>query len=813
MFSRAWYALIIMIHMFLHAWRAMVKAPLLAAVVIASLGVGIGVNTVVFSWVQRLLLQPLPGVADSIGFHHVEPRTDTGNYPGASWLEYLDLRERLHSFRDVVAFRMVPFNVGEADHMERTYGLLVSGNYFSALGLRPAAGRFFGIEETARPGAEPVAVISHDYWQTHFGGAPGVLGETIRVNEREMTIIGVAPAGFQGSVLALSFDVWVPATMAPVLVAGSPELTDRSLRGYSMIGRLRPGVTLATAQSDLDSAMVYLARVFPETNATMRGDVFPFWRAPHGPQRLLARALEILQGVMLLLLLTVCGNTANLMLARASARQREMGVRLALGAGPWRIAGLLLAENLLLALIGATLGAALAMWGTAALRAVPLISSFPIKVHTSVDGMGLAFAATLGLVCGLIVGVVPAMHLARIDPQIALRSGAGTPGRRRMRNVLMGVEVALALMVLVTAALFFQSFRETRGTDTGFRREGLMLAAYDLSGRNSTDVSRRVFAARLLQELRALPGVEAASIATNVPLDIHGMPMSAFTLEGRGQSGAAPDRALTNIVTPGYFQSMGIPLVAGDDFADLTDTAPPPQIIVNEEFVRRYIGNGQALGRRLQGRTRNYVIIGVARNSLYESFGEPLTPIVYFSYRDRSPSFGEVHIRTRPEAEMTITSGARQVVRDLDPTLLLYDVRTMNEHVEKNLFLRRIPAQMFVVLGPLLLMLAAIGIYAVVDYTVSQRITEVGVRLALGGTAQRVARELMRESLRVIAIGAAAGWLIAVVVFLHVMPGRPIALTVFAGVPAVLMAVATAACWWPARRAANNSPMAALRQE
>ena len=798
-----------------HAWRSIGNMPVLAAVIVISLGVGIGVNTAVFSWVQAVVLRPLPGVPDAGSLHLIEPRADTGSYPGVSWLEYNDLRHRLGSFDDLLAFRMVPFNVGERGHVQRFSSLLVSANYFSALGVRPALGRFFRPEEVTRPGSEPVLVVSHEFWQTRFGGSATALGQTVRVNDVPLTIVGVAPDGFEGTVLALHFDFWAPATLAPALLAGSTELEDRALRGYHVTGRLRPHVSRAQAQAELDQTMRELARAYPETNAMTQGEVLPFWRATRGPQRLLSSGLMILQGIMLLLLLAVCGNTANLVLARASARQREIGVRLALGAGRWRIVSLLLAENLLLALLGAALGAAIAAWATTALRAVPILAAFPIKVQTSVDAASLAFAMFLGVTCGLLFSLVPAAQLARVDPQATLRSGARTAGRSGMRHALMGVEVGLALAVLLAAGLFLRSFSETRDTDPGFRREGVLLAAYDLSGRNLDAPSGRDFARRLLERLRALPNVETAAIATSVPLDIHGLPLRAFTLEGRARSDAAPDRALGNVVTSDYFRTMGVPLRAGVDFTDLGDATTPPQAIVNEEFVRRFVGGADpfaSIGRSLQTRGGRSTIVGVVRNSLSESFSEPPTPVIYLSYRDRPALPGEIHLRTRAGAESLLAPAVERLVRELDPTLPVYDVRTLSEHVEKNLFLRRIPARMFVVLGPALLLLAAIGIYAVVAYTVSHRTTEIGVRIALGGTPGRVVSQIVGESLRVIAAGAAVGWAIALAIDLHLVRG-PIHLSVFAGVPAVLLLVATLACWLPAHRAARVDPMVALRQE
>jgi predicted permease len=795
-----------------HAVRAIVRMPVLSTVVVLSLGVGIGVNTTVFSWIQAVVLKPIPGVSDASSFQLVEPRTETGSYPGMSWQEYYDLRAQLRSFQHMLAFRMAPFNVGEPPRTERSYAQLVSDNYFEVLGLRPALGRFFRPDEVARPGSEPVLVISHDYWQTRFSGSVDVLGRTLRVNGQELTIIGVAPAGFQGTVMSLQFDLWAPATLAPVLLTGSRELEDRGIRGYTVMGRLRHGTTAVEAQNEINGAMRQLATTFPQSNVGIQGEVLSFADGPRGPQRMFVKGLFFLQGVMLLLLLAVCGNTANLLLARASSRQREMGVRLALGAGRGRIVSLLLTENILLAVMGAILGAVIAIWGTQALRAVPVIGSFPVKFQTSLDAGGLAFSMVLGVVCGLAFGLAPAAQLSRVNPQRALRDGANTAPRSRMRNVLMGTEVALALVVLVVAVLFFRNFSQARDAEPGFQREGVLLAAYDLSGRNADNAYAREFASTLLDRLRALPGVEGAAVATSVPLDIHGMPSRAFALEGRARADAAQDRALTNTVSPGYFATMGIAVRAGRDFADLNDATAPPQAIVNEAFVAAYLPGAEAIGRRLTFRNSDFVIAGVVRDSRYDAYDEAPKPFIYLSYRDRPADRGEIHVRTRAGSEGTLAAEIRRVVRDLDASLPVYDVRTMNEHLDKNLFLRRIPARMFVVLGPLLLLLAAIGIYAVVAYTVAHRTTEIGVRLALGATARRVVAEIVSQSFRVIVIGAAAGWIVVLGLDRHIIPGRPIDLVAFVGVPVILLLVATLACWLPARRATRVDPVVALRQ-
>jgi predicted permease len=797
-----------------HASRMILRMPALAAVVIGSLGVGIGANTIVFSWIQSVVLNPIAGAPHAAGFHLVEAKTDGGMYVSSSWLEYRDLRERLRAIDGPIAFHMIPLYVGERGRVERSSALLVSDNYFTALGLTPALGRFLRSDEVATPGTAPVVVISYDYWQTRFAGAAGAVGQTVRVNGVDVTIVGVAPRGFRGTIMQLVFDFWLPATLAPSLTPGSKELDDRDIRTYTVTGPLAAGASRAQAQSDVDVVMRQLAQAYPQSNRNVQGEVLPFWQSPRGPQRLMATSLAILQLLMLLLLLAVCGNTANLVLARASARQREMGVRLALGAGPWRVASLLLMENVLLALLGSALGGAIALWGTTTLSAMPplRVRGIPISFETHVDATSFAFTLALGLACGLIFGLAPALQLARLDPQLTLRAGASTPPRSRLRNTLMAVEVALAVVVLLAAGIFLRSFMQTRNEDTGFRRDGVLLAAYDLSGRNIDEARTKAFTATLLERVRALPGIESAALATSVPLDIHGMPMRFFELEGRPRTDDTQDSALANNVTPGYFAVMGLPLLAGRDLADLRDVAAPPQVVVNEAFVRRFLDGADPLGRRVEIRARKYTIIGVVRNSLYNAFGEPPTPMLYFSLRDRPSASTEMHLRARPGFETTIASDLRQVVREIDPELPVYDIRTLSDHIEANLIFRRIPARMFMVLAPLLLLLAAIGIYAVVAYAVTLRRSEIGVRMALGATADRLVGQFVVEHLIVISVGALAGWLMvfAVQVVIFTAPVEP---AVFAGVPLILLAVATFASWWPARRVTRVDPMLALRAE
>ena len=797
-----------------HAARSIARAPILAAVVAGSLAIGIAANAVVFSWMQSIVYHPVEGVADSGALVSIEPRKERDVYIGASWPDYRDLRDGLHTFDQLFAFRMVPLYVGEPGRVERANGLMVSGNYFNAVRLTPAAGRFFRADEVSVPGAAPVAVISHDYWMTRYGGSPAAIGQRIRVNATELTVVGVAPRGFKGTVMRLTFDMWLPATLLPVVFDGARDLDERATRGFTISGRLRHGVTRDQAQADASNLMRRLAMSYPQSNRGVDADVLAFWNAPRGPQRFLMTSLGVLQALMVLLLVAVCGNTANLVLARATAREREMGVRRALGARPWRIASLLLTENLILAVIGGALGVALASWGTHTLNAMPplRVRGIPISFETTLDTTTMALAIGLALVCGVLFGLVAAIQLCRRDPHQSLRGGSATARGARLRHALVIAEVALAIAVLIAAGLFIRDFTATRHEDPGFTRESVLLAGFDLSGRRMNDDAVRRFDAMVLERLAASPSIQGVAIASSVPLDIHGMPMRVFTVEGHARSDDGFDEAYTNVVTPGYFDVMKIPFLAGHDFASLSDAAAPPQVIVNAAFVRQYLGGADAIGRRVGVREKSYVIVGVVRDSVVNAFGESPAAMLYFSLRDRPAPTADIHVRVRSGAGTAAAGDIRRVIAELNPELPVYDIRTLSDHIEANLILRRIPARLFSVLGPLLLLLAASGIYAVVAYGVSLRTREFGVRLALGATPKRLIARCVVEHILVIGAGALAGWLLALGVVMDVLGSRVDA-GVFAAVPALLMAVALAASWGPARRISQVDPLAALRTD
>ncbi|HVZ21384.1 MAG TPA: ABC transporter permease [Vicinamibacterales bacterium] len=794
------------------AWRSVRSTPLLSTIVIVSLAIGIGANTVVFSWLQIVRWRPLPGVSGVSAFYTIESLTDEGVSVDSSWLDFRDLQRQLTSVEWLEAFRMVPLTVGAAPDVSRAAGLLVSGGYFRALGLKAAAGRLLDEDDAAVPGEQPVVVISYDYWHSHFGGSTTVVGRPLRVNDVVFTIVGVTPRRFQGTTLGLAFDLWIPATMAPVVITGSREIDDRGQRGYVVFGRLRTTTSQVVAQQDLDRAMHDLAVAYPRTNRTIGAELTPFTNPPRGPLRMVNSALVFLQGLMLLVLVAVCSNVASLVVAKVTARQREFGIRLALGASRTRAARLVLAEAGLLALGGTVGGVLLALWGVATLQVGQLAIAIPVRFQTDVDAWGLTAAAIAGALATLLIAGAPIWFLLRLQPQHLVRQGGREARRGTGRQTLMGLQVALASLVLATAALFVGRFHETRDIDPGFKADGVLLAAYDLTGRGMDANRNRTFAIRALDAVRAMPGVTAAALATSVPLDIHGLPSRSFTIDGRTRADGGTDRSLANVVSDGYLATMGITLLRGRDVSSLDDGASA-EAIVNQAFVDRYLSGEAVLGRRLQSGGVIYTIVGVAATTVSDAFGEPPTPLVLYAFAARPGPSAEIHLKTTPGVELGMSSTLQRVFRELDPTVPLFNIRTLDQHIATNLVLRRIPAQMFLVLGPLLLFLAAVGVFAVVDYNVSRRASEVGIRLALGARPAQIVRMIVADTMGVVLLGVAAAMAIVVMIDLHAVRGGVRDLPALVGTPLAILAVASIASWLPARRAGLVAPSTVMRRD
>jgi predicted permease len=658
-------------------------------------------------------------------------------------------------------------------------------------------------------------VISHAFWQGQLGGARDVIGRTLQLNNQTLTIIGVTPAGFYGGMANLAFDVWVPATMAPILQPASQELTSRTFRSYIMFATPRAGVTAAQMKAELDAAARQMIAAFPETNKGLGYEAVPLWRAPRGGKEKLA-TLFTLQVFSFLILVVVCANTASLLLARASVHQREIGVRLAIGAGARRVLGQLLFESVVLALLGAFAGLLLAMWGLDGQRHIPLPSGVPIKFVVEFDAASALFATLVGAACGIAFGLAPALQLARANVLDALRGGrAALAGRSRLRDIVVGFEIAVALIVLVLAGLFLKSFRNSQKANPGFDTEHVMLATVDLAGRGYDQARGQQFMSELMHRLEARPGVARSALAGIVPLDFRGMPTGVIDVEGKAFD---PERKILYAnVTPGYFATLGVPILEGEDLAPLERKDLPLDAVINDTMAKRFWPEGSPIGKRFEVSGTFYRVAGVARTVKNLTLNEAPRPVAWLTMRAQFIFSPTLHVRAASGDPAALFPTVRAVVHELDPELAIVNGRTMAQQIDNNLFLQRIPARMLSLLAPVALALAAIGLYAVLAFSVAQRTQEIGVRLSLGATPQSVVRLVIWQGLRVVLLGGAVGWIISFALayplqgaLVGVPPGDP---TIYVGVPAILLGVALLACWLPARRAARVDPMVALRSE
>ncbi|HZE12178.1 MAG TPA: ABC transporter permease, partial [Chthoniobacterales bacterium] len=665
------------------AFRTVTKAPWLSAIVILSLAIGIGTNTVIFSWLKQEVFEPLPRVTASVW--SLETKDDTGGYVSTSWLEYRDLRGMLSSFDGIAAQRPRAFYLGESERDARIYGEFVSDNFFDVLGIRPVLGRAFRPDEASRAGGEPVAIISYEFWQHHFRGDQAVIGRELRINSRTLTVIGVTPPGFRGGMNSLGFDLWIPATMAPELQPATMELSSRTSRPYLMLARLKPGVTRAQAQGELDAAAHRFLEAYPETNKGLRYELIPLWRVPRAGQTIVL-SLATLQVFAILILIVVCANTANLLLARATVREREIGVRLAIGAGRGRIVAQLLTESLLLALAGVIGGVLISLWGVDALRQIPLPANLPLKIAPGLDLVSLIFAGLVGMTCGIAFGLAPAWQLAHGEILESLRGGRGSfGGRSRMRDALVGLQVAVALVVLVLAGLFLKSFRNSLITPTGFDQDRVLLGQVDLAGRGYTEEKARVFLDQLLQRLEAAPGVEKASAAALIPLDFRGISTGVIDVEGKEFD---PERKILYYnATPGYFTTMGIHFVDGRDLAPMARTDLPLDAVINEEMARRYWPNESPVGRRFEVDKKFYVVSGVVRNGKYVSISEPPQPLAWLTMRAQFIFAPTIYLRASNRDPLALLPILRRAVHDLDPEMAILGPQSLAQHVGNNLFL------------------------------------------------------------------------------------------------------------------------------
>lgn len=805
-----------------YGFRSLAGKPGFTAVAILTIGIGIGASTTIFSWMRSMLLNPLPGATQPERVVAIENMAPDGEPITTSFLDFRDFRDNVKLLALVSARDGNVFSVGEPPNSAKVWGEMVSGNFFDMLGLKPEAGRFFsGAERDDAQNAHAVVVISDSYWKNHYHSDRLAIGATLRINRTPFTIIGVAPEGFYGSRSGLDYELWMPITMYGQLThTGTWMLRDRNTRNFMMLARLAPGVSLEQARGEVQSLANRMAIADPDSNQGIGATVLPVWQSHFGPQVMLLTPIMILMGASGVVLLIVCANLANLLLSRATGRMKEFSIRLALGARPARLIQQLLTETFLLAAAGSICGLMLASMLGGALRWLLPAVARPTMLQPPLDGQVLAFTAGLAFLVALLAGLAPAVHAAGANINEALKEGgrSATAGihSQRLRGLLVVSEVALAVVALVGAGLFVRSFQAARSIDPGFSPDGVALARFDFSTAGYTAQQTDTFCQRLREQLERQPGVTAVSYDDSPPLGFNGGNWETLEVEGYVPGMNENMKIYRDLVSPGYFKAMKILLLEGRDF-DLRDDANSEKVmIVNQEFVQRFFAHRSVIGRKVHGWGEWFTIIGVAKNSKYHRVTESPQPYFYIPIRQiYRPEYGlTFDVRTSGSVSEAISAMQRESAA-IDPALTVFDAEPMSEYVAASLFGAKIAASLLSVLSGLGLLLAAVGLYSVMAYSVAQRTSEIGIRVTLGAQPRDIMRLVVRQGIAFALVGLVVGSVTAVTLahvvsamLVGVNPADPLVFAV-AGVFTVLVALASAAI--PAWRALRVDPAVALR--
>ena len=820
-------------------FRMLLRNRAFTVVAVLTLAIGIGVTATAFTWINGVLLQPLGGVSQPDRLVTLESVTPGGGWVPNSYPDYIDFRDRLKLLDGIAVTKPVAFSVGIEDHADRVWGELVSGNFFAVLGVTPQQGRvFLPAEYGDAPGSFLVVVISDRYWRSHLNADPNAIGKTLRVNQHELTIVGVVPPAFHGSIPVTAFDLWIPYMQQPVLNGVSPRmLRDRHNRNMLGIARLKQGVTVDQARAELASLAGRMAVANADVSEGMSATLLPLWKSPHGPQGLLVGPLRILMGVCILVLLIVCANVANLQLARATVREKEFSARLALGAGRLRLARQVLTESLMLTLAGAVLGMAATPWMSHALRYLmpPGPMSQLVAMDTRPDLAVLAFTVGLCFFAALAAGLAPALQVGRLSLNARMNEGgrSGSAGRRnRLRSILVASEVALALVALVGAGLFARGFQTTMRIDPGFDPDHVLLSQFYLNTSGYNLLQREDFCRRLEQRMLAAPGVTDVAYSDGVPLGFEPSWWEELKIEGYAQQPDENMNIFRNVISPGYLPLMHIPIVEGRNFTEQDDESDkaPFVMIVNEAFVRHFFAGRDPVGHKVSGWGIDFRIVGVAKDSKYHYLSDTNLPYFYVPFRqiyrtDMSLAF---YVRAQGNPASVLTT-LRAQTREIDPNVMVFDAVPLKEFIGASLYPQKVAASLMAVLGSIAVLLAAVGLYSVMAYWVAQRTQEIGVRMALGAQPGHVLRLVVRQGLSLTAAGLVVGTLIAFalsriassVSFTNSAMGAGAKLMgdggaeplIFAAAAVFLCALATLAAYLPARRAASIDPMQALRTE
>ena len=806
------------------AIRQLQRNPGFAAVAVLTLALGIGANTAIFSITNGLLLRPLPVPEPERLVALFTTYEKQSGLNGSSYPDYRDLRDRSDVFEGLAGHFYFPMAVRTADRAEVVLGHVVSWNYFEVLGVSPARGRVFLPEEDQVPGARPVAMLSHRYWQTRLLGDPGVIGRSVFVNSRPFTVVGVAPAGFTGLSTAVAPDVWVPVAMISQVLPYPINLEGRFDPWLNVVGRLKAGVSPAQAQAALEVVGVSLAKEFPGAGESARS----FFLMEAERNRLstrdstdsVKRLLGLLSAVAGIVLLIACFNVANLQLARAATRQREIALRLSLGASSGRVIRQLLTESLLLGLLGAGAGLLVARLGMDLLLAMRPQEMIHLDYQLGLDGRVLAFTLILGFLASALFGLAPAWQMTRTSQVRALKetsaSGMGA-GKALLQRALVVSQVALSLVLLVSAGLFLRSLTRTLAVDPGFdTRHGLM-AVVDLGFGSYDEVQGRQFCRRLLDRVRVLPGVESAALAATVPLDAMGGSTTDIEVPGYQPGPGERMTVWRNAVSEDYFQTLGVPLVQGRGIESQDSGARRRVVVINETMARRYWPGRDALGRIIRMNDQDCTVIGVARDGKYGRLNEAPQPYLCEALvqGDFVKRF-HLHVRTAAAPQGWIHPLAK-VIHELDPDLPPPRILTLGQFLEASVEAVAGPVRIVGMFGLLALTMAIVGVYGVLAFVVSQRTHEFGVRIALGASARGLLGLVLRQGLWLTGVGAGMG-LVGALLLSHLLasllyevsPWDPLTFVV---ATAVLIAAGALASYWPARRAATLDPVVALRCE
>jgi predicted permease len=805
--------------------RMLFRNPGFSLLAILCLTLGIGANAAVFSWIEGILLRPFPLVAGQdrmmaiTGTNRGVPGAP-GNSTDVAWPDFLDLQKNSTLFDWFVVDRITGTTLSIGDRAQVATGSIVSANYFDALGVRPILGRGFEPQENQGRNAHPVVVISYQMWQDRFRGDPAIIGRVQMMNGMPHTIIGVAPQGFYGTFVGWAMQFWVPVSMQEKFDSAQAgyKLEDRGARWIEGFVRLKPGVTPAQAQQEISALAARLEQDYPATNRGRGVKLFPLWQTPFNNAGTLLPTLGIAAAVVLFVLLIVCANVSNLLLVRAFGRRHEMTVRLAVGARRSRLVRQLLTEGLLLAALAAAGGLMVAHWcRNGMVLLLPRRGGISMNLPGEIDWRVLALSASICLLATLLFALVPALQASNIDLAATLKSesGAGVGGRSKtvVRSALVLVQVALSFVLLVGTGLLLQSLRQMQQTSPGFLTQGVLATGVDLNGAGYDAPRIKNFEDQLTDRLQAVPGVASVVFARKIPFSYRSYSSVPVAVDGYK---AAPDELPTleyNEVGPGYFATIGIPLLSGREFTRDDNESAAPVAIVNETMAAQYWPGGNPIGSRVQVKGRWLRVIGIAKTSKYWSLTEPPQPFFYVPMLQSALGTG-LTIRTSLDSE-TMTRTLVREVRALDQNLAPGEVITMQEQVERTMAAQRVAVMMLAAFGTVAVFLAAIGLYGVMSYMVSQTTREMGLRMALGATPSNLLRLVMSRGLALTAGGVVLGATVALsttrllgYLLYRLSPRDPLA---FASAFVVMTLASLAACFVPAWRAAQTDPLRALR--